>query len=150
MSVVSNMGDVGGAVVLRSADARQERDAPDQAQTRMGSVLLPSFTEKDIDKMAKGAAEATGLLKALGHEGRLLILCHLSSGEKSVAELEQLLSSRQPAVSQQLARLRLEGIVKSRRDGKAIFYSLADERAQRLMKVVYEMFCAEDVGKEQT
>ena len=106
--------------------------------------MSPKFSVHDIDKMMQGAAEATSLLKALGHEGRLLILCHLASGEKSVAELEQLLSSRQPAVSQQLARLRLEGIVTSRREGKAIFYSLADGRARRMMEVVYDMFCADD------
>lgn len=88
------------------------------------------------------AQEAAAFLKALAHEGRLMILCHLSAGEKSVTELETLLSSRQAAVSQQLARLRLEGLVSSRRDGKAIYYSLSDPRAARMVGLLYEMFCA--------
>ncbi len=73
-----------------------------------------------------------------------MILCHLSSGEKSVTELEQLLSSRQAAVSQQLARLRLEGMVSCRRDGKAIYYALADTKVQRAIELVYDMFCRPD------
>ena len=92
------------------------------------------------DMMAK-AQDAAGFLKALAHEGRLMILCFLSTGEKSVTELENLLGSRQAAVSQQLARLRLEGLVTCRRDGTTIFYSLADTRAERVVGLVYEMFC---------
>jgi len=92
--------------------------------------------------MAESAAEAARFLKALSHEGRLMILCHLSGGEKSVTELEQLLGSRQAAVSQQLARLRLEGLVTCRRDGKAIYYALADERARRTVGLMYDLFCS--------
>ncbi|MDD7969620.1 ArsR/SmtB family transcription factor [Roseinatronobacter alkalisoli] len=92
--------------------------------------------------MTAQAQAASNFLKALAHEGRLMILCHLSSGEKSVTELEHLLQSRQAAVSQQLARLRLEGLVSCRRDGKTIYYSLHDQRAARIIAVVYEMFCA--------
>lgn len=93
------------------------------------------------DHMVQKAQEASGFLKALAHEGRLMILCYLSTGEKSVSELEALLGSRQAAVSQQLARLRLEGLVSCRRDGKTIYYSVADSRAQRVVGLVYEMFC---------
>jgi DNA-binding transcriptional ArsR family regulator len=95
-----------------------------------------------VDMLAQAQAAAC-FLKALAHEGRLMILCHLSSGEKSVTELEHLLQSRQAAVSQQLARLRLEGIVSCRRDGKAIYYALQDQKAARLIALVYDMFCAE-------
>ena len=70
-----------------------------------------------------------------------MILCHLSSGEKSVTELEMLLGSRQAAVSQQLARLRMEELVDCRRDGKAIFYSIADPRVMRMMTLIHSMFC---------
>ena len=70
-----------------------------------------------------------------------MILCHLVSGEKSVTELENLLSARQAAVSQQLSRLRLEGLVQPRRDGKTIYYSLTDERPRKILEVVYELFC---------
>jgi len=95
----------------------------------------------DPGAMMSRAEEASTFLKALSHEGRLMILCHLSTGEKSVTELEQLLSSRQAAVSQQLARLRLEGLVSARREGKAIYYSLSEPRAERLIGLLYEMFC---------
>ena len=92
-------------------------------------------------QMAESAKQATDFMKAMAHESRLMILCYLSSGEKSVMELEQLLALRQPTVSQQLARLRLERLITARRDGKTIFYSIADERALKMMEVVYEMFC---------
>jgi DNA-binding transcriptional ArsR family regulator len=106
---------------------------------------LPTFDvnmcAEDMDKMAKNAMDAANFLKAISHEGRLMILCHLASGEKSVTELEELLSARQAAVSQQLSRLRLEGLVTPRRDGKTIFYSLADDRPKQIMEVVYDLFC---------
>lgn len=93
------------------------------------------------DQMLTQATAAAAFLKALSHEGRLMILCHLSSGEKSVTELEHLLESRQAAVSQQLARLRLEGLVVCRREGKAIYYSIQDPRVRQTIDLVYEMFC---------
>ena len=108
-------------------------------------MALPVFDDgledAEMDEMMENARQATNFLKALSHEGRLMILCHLASGEKSVTELEELLSARQAAVSQQLARLRLEGLVRQRRDGKAIFYRLSDDRAKRIIEVVYDMFC---------
>ncbi len=107
-------------------------------------VLSSDLTEPEVDRMVRSACDASNFLKALGHEGRLLILCYLATGEKSVTQLEELLSARQAAVSQQLSRLRLEGLVKPRRDGKAIYYSLADERAIRILDVVYDIFCADD------
>lgn len=107
--------------------------APDTGDETCGA--LPA------DQMLAQATAAAAFLKALSHEGRLMILCHLSSGEKSVTELEQLLDSRQAAVSQQLARLRLEGLVATRRDGKAIFYSIQDPKVLRTINLVYDMFC---------
>lgn len=95
----------------------------------------------NTDDMIVQSEAAANFLKALSHEGRLMILCHLSSGEKSVTELEQLLSTRQAAVSQQLARLRLEGLVTRRRDGKVIFYTLADDKARQMIDLVYSLFC---------
>lgn len=96
--------------------------------------------------MAEKSQTAAAFLKALAHEGRLMILCHLNTGEKSVTELEELLSSRQAAVSQQLARLRMEGLVKYRREGKAIYYSLADGKARRTIALLYDMFCGPNSG----
>lgn len=94
--------------------------------------------------IAPRAEEAVALLKALGHEGRLMILCHLVTGEKSVAELETLLSSRQAAVSQQLARLRLEGLVQARREGQQIYYSILDPRAVEVVGLLNRLFCEDD------
>jgi DNA-binding transcriptional ArsR family regulator len=109
---------------------------------------LPVFDKNmctdDMEKMLANAQLAANFLKAISHEGRLMILCHLASGEKSVNELEDLLSSRQAAVSQQLSRLRLEGLVTPRREGKAIYYSLTNDRPKQIMEVVYDLFCRED------
>lgn len=91
--------------------------------------------------MAERAEDAASLLKSLAHGGRLMILCHLTGGEKSVTELEDRLQSRQAAVSQQLARLRLEGLVTARREGKQIYYSLNDPRAAQIIAVIYDIFC---------
>ena len=107
-------------------------------------VFDANMCAEDMDRMMKNAQRASNFLKAISHEGRLMILCHLASGEKSVAELENLLSARQAAVSQQLTRLRLEGLVTPRRDGKAIYYSLTDDRPKQIMEVVYDLFCRED------
>lgn len=98
---------------------------------------------EDMERMMENAQRASNFLKAISHEGRLMILCHLASGEKSVTELEELLSARQSSVSQQLTRLRLEGLVTPRRDGKAIYYRLTDDRPQQIMEVVYDLFCRE-------
>lgn len=94
--------------------------------------------------MADRACEAAAYLKTLAHEGRLMILCHLGAGEKSVGELENLLSIRQAAVSQMLARLREEGLVNTRRDGKTIFYSLADDNTEQVIGLLYSLFCGDE------
>ncbi len=104
-------------------------------------VITKDMSEEDMERMMENACEASNFLKALSHEGRLMILCHLAAGEKSVTELEELLSARQAAVSQQLARLRTEGLVAPRRDGKAIYYRLTDERAIQILDLVYDLFC---------
>ncbi|AHD00544.1 ArsR/SmtB family transcription factor [Leisingera methylohalidivorans] len=108
-------------------------------------MALPKFSAdmdpEEMDRMVDNATKASNFLKAISHEGRLMILCHLVSGEKSVTELEELLSARQAAVSQQLSRLRLEGLVIPRREGKAIFYRLADDKPRRMLEVVYDLFC---------
>ena len=111
-------------------------------------MALPQISQdmspQNLEQIAGNATDASNFLKAISHEGRLMILCHLVSGEKSVTELEELLSARQAAVSQQLSRLRLEGLVIPRREGKAIYYRLADERPRRILEVVYELFCNQD------
>jgi len=107
-------------------------------------MIEDGICESDLDRMVRNANEATNFLKAISHEGRLMILCHLASGEKTVTELEELLALRQAAVSQQLARLRLEGLVTPRREGKAIYYRLSDDRSRRMIDLIYELFCKVD------
>lgn len=104
-------------------------------------VITKDIADEDLDRIIQNATLASNFLKAISHEGRLMILCHLVSGEKSVTELEDLLSARQAAVSQQLSRLRLEGLVTPRRDGKTIYYSLTDDRPRQILEVVYDLFC---------
>ena len=94
------------------------------------------------------SAEAPGsldlellLANALGHEARLVILCLLVEGERSVSELEQLLNLRQPAVSQQLARLRADDLVEARRDGKNIYYALARPEVREIIAALHRAFC---------
>lgn len=112
--------------------------------TSPAPITSGTMSETELDVMMSNACEASQLLKALSHEGRLMILCHLVTGEKSVTELEELLSARQAAVSQQLARLRLEGLVTPRREGKAIYYSLTDDRPKRILELIHDMYCSDD------
>lgn len=123
-------------------------DSSEAGTEPAASPRLPVFEKdmcaEDMDRMMKNAEQASNFLKAISHEGRLMILCHLATGEKSVTELEELLSARQAAVSQQLSRLRLEGLVTPRREGKVIYYRLTDDRPTKIMDVVYDLFCRPD------
>ena len=103
-----------------------------------------AMTSAAMDRMADSAVRAAQFMKTFSHEGRLMMLCHLSTGEKSVSELEALLSCRQSAVSQQLTRLRHDGLVTPRRSGQTIYYSLADARVKQVMDVLYDLFCGDD------
>lgn len=106
---------------------------------------LPKFRQdmeaNNAEALIKQAREASDLLKALSHETRLLILCILSEGEKSVSELEEILSMPQAAVSQQLARLRFDRLVNTRREGRMIYYSVAGEEVSSVVETLYDLFC---------
>jgi DNA-binding transcriptional ArsR family regulator len=95
----------------------------------------------EVEEMLENARKASDFLKVLSQEARLLILCLLSEGEKSVGELEECLGRRQSTVSQQLARLRFEGLVTTRRDGKTIYYSLASQEVSTILAAIYKIFC---------
>jgi ArsR family transcriptional regulator len=97
---------------------------------------------KNLTDMDQAAAAAATLLKALANEDRLLILCNLAAGEKNVTELQEILGLRQPTLSQQLSRLRYEGLVEFRREGKSIHYRLASDEAAKIIEVLYELYCA--------
>jgi|TARA_B100001059_G_scaffold25312_1_gene20335 ArsR family transcriptional regulator len=107
-------------------------------------VITKDSTLTELDTIVEQAKSASSFLKAISHEGRLMILCHLMYGEKSVTELEELILARQAAVSQQLSRLRQEGLVIPRRDGKTIYYRLADDKPRKVLEVVYDLFCHEN------
>jgi DNA-binding transcriptional ArsR family regulator len=102
----------------------------------------------ELDQLMQQARKASEFLKALSHESRLLVLCLLAEKERTVSDLETLLALRQPTVSQQLARLRLDGLVAARRDGKAIYYSLADENVRQVISMLHRIFCPP--GTEET
>ncbi|MDP3410513.1 metalloregulator ArsR/SmtB family transcription factor [Bosea sp. (in: a-proteobacteria)] len=95
----------------------------------------------ELDVLMRKARKASDFLKALSHENRLLLLCLLAERERTVTELENILSLRQPMVSQQLARLRLDQMVTTRREGKAVYYSLANDDVRRMIAVIYDIFC---------
>jgi len=98
-------------------------------------------TQFNFSRMRDNAERTTDFLKNLTHTSRLMILCRLSEAPATVGELEEMLSVHQTSVSKQLARLRKDGLVKSQRDGRSIYYSLADERAGRIVETLYELFC---------
>src|SRR3954452_5365987 len=98
----------------------------------------------DLDHMRASARTVTALLRALANEDRLLLLCQISQGEKSVSELETLLDIRQPTLSQQLGVLRSEGLVSTRRDGKRIYYSVADAKVLAVLERLYTLYCQPD------
>lgn len=94
------------------------------------------------ETMRDGAAAAVRLLKMLANEDRLMLLCQLSQGEICVSDLEALLGIRQPTLSQQLAVLRTDGLVSTRRDGKNVFYAIARPDVLRLLQTLHELHCA--------
>ena len=91
--------------------------------------------------MKEHAADAAGLMKALGNESRLMILCMLTEGEQSVSDLNDIIPLSQSALSQQLARLRQQGLVKTRRESQTIFYSLANGPADRVIHLLHDIYC---------
>lgn len=95
----------------------------------------------DAQKMARAAQQASELMKTLGHKDRLMVLCHLASGEKSVGELAKLLDIPQSPLSQHLARMRKESLVKTRREAQTIYYSIASGKAGRMIELMHELYC---------
>ena len=93
----------------------------------------------NVVKMKSGASHATALLKGLANQHRLIILCHLTKGEKSVGELEALLDMRQPHLSQHLARLRREALVETRRASRTIYYRLSSSAAAQVIRLLYDL-----------
>ena len=99
----------------------------------------------DLSKMKQSAGRASSLMKALSSENRLMLLCSLSGGEKSVGDLAAQSRMSLPAVSQQLSLLRKDGLVTARRDGRVMYYSLEGEEARDVIEVLYNLYCGEEV-----
>lgn len=93
------------------------------------------------DMLRQAAGQAVAALKLLANEDRLMLLCQLSQGEASVSELEEALDIHQPTLSQQLGVLRGEGVVNTRRDGKRIYYSVADQDLMKVLAALYRIYC---------
>ncbi|WP_199259941.1 ArsR/SmtB family transcription factor [Paracoccus binzhouensis] len=108
----------------------------------MMSGTLPEPGRIDPEAMRSAAGAASEFLKSLGNQHRLMILCALSSGEKSVGQLAEFLGIRDSTVSQHLALLRRDRIIAGRRAGQVIWYRIESEPARRVMAVLYESFCA--------
>ena len=98
-------------------------------------------TDVELEKLEENARQASALLKAMSNEHRLMILCQLLHGEKSVGEMEGLIGLSQSALSQHLARLRRDDLVKTRRQAQTIYYSLAGEEASAVINTLYGLYC---------
>ncbi|OOG14380.1 metalloregulator ArsR/SmtB family transcription factor [Pseudomonas sp. C9] len=97
--------------------------------------------ELDLQQLHANADSASQFLKALANPDRLVLLCQLSQGERNVSDLESLLGIQQPTLSQQLAVLRREGLVETRRDGKQVFYRISSPAALAVIQTLYQHFC---------
>jgi DNA-binding transcriptional ArsR family regulator len=119
--------------------------SPPPAALKHLDTALPNLkapaTAEEFDELVEQARKASDLLKALSHETRLLMLCLLSNGEKSVSELEEMLTLPQASVSQQLARLRFDRLVTTRREGRMVYYRIADAEVSSIIGALYNLFC---------
>jgi len=106
--------------------------------------MSPRRTVIDPNLLRQAASQTVGVLKVLANEDRLLLLCQLSQGEACVSDLQEALDIHQPTLSQQLGVLRAEGVVNTRRDGKRIYYSVADPNVMQVLKVLYRVYCPKE------
>lgn len=95
----------------------------------------------NIKELRANSEEVAGLLKSLANSQRLLVLCHLGTKESTVSEIQDSLEISQSYLSQILTKMKLEGLVNSRKDGKQVFYSLKDERIRTLLNTLQKVFC---------
>lgn len=103
--------------------------------------LNKSLSNREMDELFEQAQEASEVLKAMAHEGRLLILCMLLDGEKTVGEIEDAVGLAQATVSQHLSRLRLDRLLASRREGRLIYYRINDDRVSAIISTLHQQFC---------
>jgi len=99
------------------------------------------ISKLDFSEMQENAGKACGLLKAMANEARLMVLCQLIEGEKTVSDLQEAVGLSQSAMSQHLAVLREQDIVATRRDGQSVYYRISDPGATALMETLHRQFC---------
>jgi len=128
----------------------REQDAPDPQMPDMTEDLRPPPDLLAMARLKQKAPEAADLLRQLASPTRLLILCHITHGERAVGEMERDLGLKQPGLSQQLAELRQAGLVKTRRESRSIYYSIADDRVQGIMAMLHDIFCAVPQDENQS
>lgn len=125
-------------------ESPRRREAPDRRgpMKKNGSKRVPTTAPGKQDaELQRNATRAAELLKAMSNASRLMVLCYLAEGEKSVSELEHAVGLSQSALSQHLARLRREKIVTARRAGQTVYYSLCGKEATAVLNTLYELFC---------
>ena len=105
------------------------------------------LTRFDLSLMEESAGRAAALLRLLGNEKRLMVLCQLADGELSVGEIQTRIGLSQSALSQHLARLREDGVLATRREGQTIFYRINDPAALRVIQTLAELFCPPEMRK---
>lgn len=110
-------------------------------------LLLHICAFMQLKEMEQTASYVSGLLKMLSHRDRLMALCHLAQGEMAAGALAEAVGMKPPAMSQQLAILRREGLIASRRDGQTIYYRIDNEDAVAIMGFLYDRFCGDEAGK---
>jgi DNA-binding transcriptional ArsR family regulator len=96
----------------------------------------------DVETMRNAAGEASELLKALANPHRLMIVCQLIEGPRSVGQLAEFLGIRDSTVSQHLALLRRDGLLSATRDGQTIWYAISSPQAKALLETLYRLYCA--------
>ena len=111
--------------------------------------LIPAISPEEIKELREHIGDAARLMKALAAENRLLILCTLAEGEMAVSELNDRIDLSQSGLSQQLAILRRDGLVNTRRESQAIFYSLTQSNALRVIELLKDMYCPPPSGKRR-
>ncbi len=111
----------------------------------MSDMIPTEVTAPDANELRARVTEASAFLKKMSNPDRLQVTCALVEGELSVRQLEDMLGIRQPGLSQQLAELRAAGLISARKEGKAVFYSLADERVKIFIATMHQLFCAPDI-----
>ena len=119
-------------------------EAEESMASNPKTIIKQKVTDLPMDQMKIHANDAARLMKALGNESRLMILCTLAEGERSVGELNEIIPLSQSALSQQLARLRKQGLVATRRESQTIFYSLEQGPADKVIHLLHDIYCGSE------